>query len=332
MTGSSERMRFLRIGESTNAESRFGPADRPCVLAFGNFDGLHAGHRAIIGLLRAEASRLGGLGVTLVTFEPHPLTLLRPEMAPAAIEPLAVRLRRMAGLGVGNVVVLGFDEALRATSANEFGAMLFDTLGARTVVVSADSRFGAGGAGNAATLQGLAAVRGAHVLQIPAICRGGRPVSSSRVRRAVEQGEIVLAAALLERPYCLHGEVVPGDRRGRELGFPTANLAVGGQVRPAAGVYAGWLEVDGTMRAAVANVGVRPTVDGQQWRVEAHALGWSGDLYGKGVALHLTARLRDEERFAGLDALRAAIASDAVRAEGILAGQHARGQCPAPAP
>lgn len=329
---SSDHVRSVEIGQLALAQAEGGQGSAPCVLAFGNFDGLHVGHRAIVGLLRAEAARLGGHQVALVTFDPHPLTLLRPELAPTAIEPLATRVRRMHGAGVDRVVVLRFDEALRATSADAFGAQLFDVLGARAVVVSADSRFGAGGAGTAETLRRLAAARGARVVQIPAVFRDGRPVSSSRVRRAVEQGDVVEAARLLERPFCLHGRVVPGDRRGRELGFPTANLDVGGQVRPAAGVYAGWLEVEGAMWRAVANLGVRPTVDGQQWRVEAHVLDWSGDLYGKPVGLHLTARLRAEQRFAGLAELRAAIADDAARASTALAADVMRGLRPLPSP
>ena len=238
----------------------------------------------------------------------------------------------MTSLGVDRVVVLRFDDALRLTSAAEFGAILYDVLAARIVVVSADSRFGAGGAGSPDLLRTLATSRSARVVQIPAISRAGRPVSSSRVRRAVEQGDVAGAAALLERPYCLHGCVVAGDRRGRELGFPTANLDVVGQVRPAAGVYAGWLEVEGQLRPAVANLGVRPTVDGHQWRVEAHALGWSGDLYGKRVGLHLSSHLRPEQRFAGLDELRTAIAADAARASAILARVAACGRTPGPSP
>ncbi|MCB9738058.1 MAG: riboflavin biosynthesis protein RibF [Deltaproteobacteria bacterium] len=296
----------------------------PSAVAFGNFDGLHVGHRAIIGSLRAAAVGFGG-GVTLATFDPHPLSLLRPERAPRAIDPLALRLARFAEAGVDRTVVLRFDETLRQTSALDFADRLFRQLGARVVVASSDSRFGAGGRGDIALLRAAAARNQARVLQIPAVSRDGERVSSSRVRRLIEAGDVEQAWALLERPFELDGEVVHGDARGRTIGFPTANLATAGQVAPAAGVYVAQLLVDGAWLPAVANLGLRPTVDGASWRTEAHVLDRAIDLYGKRVRLRLLRHLRGERRFADLDALRAAIAEDADAARRMLAVWFERG-------
>lgn len=317
----------LRLPEAAGAEDGLRSA-----LAFGNFDGVHVGHRAIIDLLRARAAVHGGLRVTVLTFEPHPLALLRPELAPAAIEPLSCRLARLRSLGVDRVVVLRFDDALRNMGASEFASALMQRLGARSVVVSGDSRFGAGGVGDAALLGRVAAAFGSEVLQIPAVSRDGRAVSSSRIRRAVEAGDVAAAWRWLDRPFCLHGEVVHGDKRGRTLGFPTANLRTTGQVRPLPGVYAGYLQWRGRLFDTVANFGVRPTLGGQDWRVEAHVLGFDADLYGSEVGLHLVARVRPEQRFAGLVELRAAIAADAAQAAALLATHRACGLRPAVGP
>ncbi|MEY3014361.1 MAG: hypothetical protein RIT45_3096 [Pseudomonadota bacterium] len=294
-------------------------------VAFGNFDGLHVGHRAILGTLRAAAAA-EGLAVTVATFDPHPLRLLRPDRAPRAIDGRERRLEGLEALGVDHAVVLRFDETLRDTSAADFGAALFDRLGARVLVASADSRFGHRGAGDITLLRALAAHRGGRVLQIPGIVRDGERVSSSRIRRAVEAGDVELAHSLLERPFTLRGTVVHGDARGRTLGFPTANIASEGQVQPAAGVYVAQLEVRGAALPAVANLGLRPTVDGARWRVEAHVLDATLDLYGASVGLRLLGRLRGEQRFADLDALRTAIAADVERARAWLARLAARGE------
>ncbi len=296
-------------------------------LAFGNFDGVHVGHGAILDLLRLEGARRA-LRVTLLTFAPHPLTLLRPERAPQAIEGLPTRLLRFAAAGADESIVLRFDEALRDVTASAFAEALFTRLDARVVVASADSRFGRGGEGDLGLLRAAAAAYGARVIQVPPVSREGQAVSSSRVRRALEAGDLPSAVECLGRWPTLDGRVIAGDQRGRTLGFPTANLEVGAILRPAAGVYACWWECGGGMRRAVANLGWRPTVAGETWRCEAHVLDFTGDLYGLAGRLHLAARLRPEQRFESLESLRGQIGRDVALARDVLAGLEARGRQP----
>ena len=291
---------------------------RAAALAFGNFDGVHVGHRMLIDQLRAVAAP-AGLAVTVLTFAPHPLTLLWPERAPLALDTLNGRRHWLTAAGVDRIEVVRFDRDFSQRSARWFAdSVIFGRFAARVVIASDDSRFGVGGRGDLALLRERAAAHGARVLRCPAVVRAGEVVSSSRVRRLITAGELGLANELLGRPFAIRGEVVHGDARGRTLGFPTANIALEGQVRPAPGVYAGRLEVDGELHDAVCNLGVRPTVDGDSYRVEAHLLGWRGDLYDKRVSLHLHSRLRGERRFTDLGALSAQIQLDCVAAQARL--------------
>ncbi len=336
LSGSAPRGGSEGAAEGTPAEARSLPelvelhraAGAPMrALAFGNFDGVHVGHGAILDLLRLEGARKG-LRVTLLTFAPHPLTVLRPERAPQAIEGLSARLRRLKAAGADEAWVARFDEALRDVSAEAFAEALFGQLGARVVVASADSRFGKGGQGDLDLLRSTAEAHGSIVIQVPAVSRSGLAVSSSRVRRALEAGDLPTAIACLGRWPTLDGRVVPGDQRGRTLGFPTANLEVGAILRPAAGVYACWWECRGRVERAVANLGWRPTVAGNAWRCEAHVLNFAGDLYGQSGRLHLASRLRPEQRFEGLDALKSQIGRDVTLAREVLGALEAQGRRP----
>ena len=313
--------RTPQVTRSAAIASGAAPRRQPtkAAVAFGNFDGVHVGHRMLIDQLRAVAAP-EGLEVTVLTFDPHPLALLRPERVPLALDTLAGRLHWLRQAGADRVEVLAFDADLRLQSAECFvDEVIFGRLGAQVVIASDDSRFGYQGAGNIALLRERAAVHGARVLRCPAVSRQGEVVSSSRIRRLIAAGEIKLANELLARPYALRGEVVHGDARGRQIGFPTANLAIGTQVRPATGVYGARLEFNGALLDAVCNLGVRPTLDGQAYRVEAHVLDWQGDLYGQQVSLHLLTRLRGERRFGDLAALSAQIALDCDLARAQLA-------------
>lgn len=287
----------------------------PTAVAFGNFDGVHLGHRALIASLRRAADRLGA-AATIVTFDPHPLTVLRPGSAPLAVDPLATRLELLAACGVDRTIVLRFDADLAAKSAEWFVTeALCRRLGARAVLVGADTRFGCGGRGDLALLRSLATEHGAEVEIAEGVSQDGALVSSSRVRAAIATGAVAEAATLLARPFCLRGVVVRGDARGRTIGFPTANVSAPGQIQPAAGVYACLAEVTGedgatVLRDAVVNVGTRPTFDGTRVQVEAHLPGWAGDLYDRVLPLHFIARLRNEQRFGGIDALVAQIRRD----------------------
>ena len=290
-------------------------AGRRSAVTFGNFDGVHLGHKALLGQVRAAAASLSGPAV-VVTFDPHPLALLRPERAPACIDTLDGRLNQLAGQGIDAALVLRFDAALAARSAEWFATeVLLAAANAGHIVAGHDTRFGHQGAGDVPLLQRLATRQGATVAQVGPVLFGGEVVSSSRVRRAVSAGATDVAWRLLERPFALAGEVVQGDQRGRTIGFPTANVAAPAQVQPRAGVYAAWLQTpDHGWLPAVVNCGTRPTFDGQRWQVEAHVPGFSGDLYHQQVRLHFGPRLRDEQRFAGLDALLAQIRADTAAA------------------
>ena len=289
-------------------------------MAFGNFDGVHLGHQALLAALRQLADNLGGLAI-VVTLHPHPLLLLRPDRAPQAVDSLDGRLAQLAHFGVNATLVLPFDAALAARSAHWFAeTVLFDGLSAGALVTGHDTRFGHGGAGDGQLLHQLAQPRGITVVGCAPVLWQDEVVSSSRVRKTVAAGDVATAAALLGRPWALQGQVVHGDHRGRTIGFATANIAAPDQVMPAHGVYAGWLLRDGhPPLQAVTNVGVRPTFGGQHVQVEAHCLDFEGDLYDQTVRLQFVARLRDEQRFAGKDALVAQIANDVLAARQILA-------------
>jgi riboflavin kinase/FMN adenylyltransferase len=288
-------------------------------VTFGNFDGVHVGHRALIATVCREAARLGG-PATVVTFEPHPLRLLRPELAPPLIDALPVRLALFAELGVDRAVVLTFDAELANRSADWFARQALVThLGARCIVTGPDVHFGNRGAGDLGLLEQALAEVGGHVVTCGSVSVEGAPVSSSRVRAAVTAGDLPLARTLLGRPFCLRGEVVHGDARGRTLGFPTANVDTGLQVLPAHGVYAARANVGGGVHDAVVNVGRRPTFAGADVRVEAHLLdGRDHALYGHLLELDMRLRLRDERRFDGLAALLDQIGRDVEHAREVL--------------
>jgi riboflavin kinase/FMN adenylyltransferase len=292
----------------------------PTALCFGNFDGVHLGHRALLRQVRAAADALHGEAL-VVTFAPHPLAVLQPHKAPPAIDTLDARLEGLAAAGLDAAYVLTFDAELALRPAEWFAReLLCGTLGARVVVVGPGTRFGHGGRGDRALLERVLAEVGGRAETCDGVIWQGSPVSSSRVREAVQGGAVAAAAAMLGRPYCLRGVVVAGDARGRTIGFPTANVAAPGAVLPSAGVYACRLGVDGTWHGAVTNVGVRPTFAGEALRVEAHVFDFEGDLYGKPVELAFLQHLRDERRFADVAALRAQIAADVIAAREALAG------------
>jgi riboflavin kinase/FMN adenylyltransferase len=302
--------------------------DRPAAVAFGNFDGVHLGHQALLTAVRHAADRLGG-PATVVTFDPHPLAILRPEGAPPAVDTLETRLELLRGLAIDRVVVLRFDHALAAQSADWFAReALVRRLHARHIAVGPDVRFGHGGLGRLALLQEVLAEVGGTVEPFGGVWLEGAVVSSSRVRQSVLDGDLPLAERLLGRPFCLRGPVIHGDARGRSIGFPTANLEVPGQVLPALGVYATLLRIDGELLPAVTNIGMRPTFAGTRVQVEAHVLDWQEDLYGRNVELHVLERLRGEQRFAGIDALKAQIALDIDHARLAITGWQGQGVVP----
>jgi riboflavin kinase / FMN adenylyltransferase len=280
-------------------------------VAVGNFDGVHRGHQALVAAAVARARASGGAAVVL-TFDPHPARVLRPQAAPAALTTLAQKEELVAALGIDRMVVVPFDARLAALSAENFAReVLQQALGARHVVVGESFRFGRGREGDPRRLEALGASLGFAVEVVPPLVEGGRPISSSRVREALERGDVGEARKLLGRDYFVDGEVVRGDGRGRTIGVPTANLAREEQILPAHGVYAARCRPGaGAWHAAAVNVGERPTFGGGRVRLEAHLLDFEGDLYGARLRVAFNERLRGEQRFDSKDALVAQIRRD----------------------
>ena len=291
-----------------------------CVLTLGNFDGVHLGHQAIVRGVVDRARAAGGCAVVL-TFEPHPMAVLAPERAPAIIQPVRDRLALLGELGVDVTVVQRFTHAFAALEPEAFVRdFLCRYLDLVYVIVGYNLNFGRRRAGSGETLRALGAQRGFGVEVVGPVTVGEERVSSTRLRRLIEAGDMPGARWLLGRPYALRGRVVGGDRRGRDLGFPTANLKLPpGLLLPRDGVYAVTVEIDGHSYPGLLNVGVRPTFGGRRRTIETHVLDFAGDLYGRWLVVRLVERLRDEQTFAGPEALRAAIAADVADARVVLA-------------
>jgi riboflavin kinase/FMN adenylyltransferase len=292
---------------------------RGCVLAIGNFDGVHRGHQAVLAQL-ATASRRSGLPAVLMLFEPQPREYLDPLNAPARLTRLGEKLTALADTPLDRVVCLRFDRAFAALSPQQFiDRLLVARLGAAVVVVGEDFRFGHQGAGDLALLRDAGRGHGFSVLACERFELDGQRVSSSRVRRALADGDLETVERLLGRPYRLRGRVTAGDRIGRELGFPTANLPLHRARTPLSGVYAVRVAGPGdALLPGVANIGSRPTVAGTQLRLEVHLLDFDSDLYGRKLTVEFVRKLRDERRFDSLDALRRQIGLDTAAARACL--------------
>jgi len=288
------------------------------VAAVGNFDGVHLGHQRILETLRQRAAPHDGT-VVVITFNPHPQRVLHPDTAPRLIATRAQKVAWLEAAGVDVMLELPFTRQLAALSPVAFvDRVLQRGLRVSEVHIGRNFRFGRDRAGSFTTLAELGDRHGFTAMAVPGVRQGGERISSSRIRTALGAGDVQLAAALLGRQEALVGQVVPGDARGRILGFPTANLAVENELVPFTGVYATTLLVDHEPLPAVTNIGSRPTFPGAGSAVETHILNYSGDLYGRDVELRFAARLRDERRFAGLDELKAQIALDVAAARRVL--------------
>ena len=292
------------------------------VVALGNFDGVHRGHQTLI----AEAARqAGALGAPLValTFEPHPRGFFVPDTGPFRLTLARAKRRLLADYGVQAVLAQHFDAGFAALSADAFLAeVLVKGLGTRHVVCGYDFTFGARRGGNVERLRAEGAARGVGVTVLEPVMREGEIYSSTRIREALRAGMVKEAAELLGHPWEIEGTVELGDQRGRTIGFPTANVALGEHLRPRFGVYAVRVVVEGDesqgWRDAVANLGKRPTFGKLQENFEVHLFDFAGDLYGKTLRVALVDFIRPEMKFAGLDALKAQIAADGAAARRIL--------------
>jgi riboflavin kinase / FMN adenylyltransferase len=314
----SRGMRILRYGRAEGAE-------RGAILAIGNFDGLHLGHQTVLAETRARA-RAARARFSILTFEPHPRKVFQPGTAPFRLTPFRDKVRLMADLGVELLVARPFSLAFAKKTAEEFvRELLVERLGVRQVVVGYDFVFGNARRGNAALLRELGVTHGFAVNVLdPVANAAGAAYSSTLIRKHLTEGRPREAAALLGRWWEVGGHVQTGDRLGRTIGFPTANLDMADYLRPMPGVYAVRVALAEGSTArwydGAANLGWRPTVGGRDLRLEAHLFDFSGDLYGRALRVAFVAHLRPEQRFAGLDALQAQIAADCAKARAVLRG------------
>jgi riboflavin kinase / FMN adenylyltransferase len=287
------------------------PAHRGGVATIGNFDGVHIGHRRILDQVIAEA-RQRNVPATVILFEPQPAEFFAPDKAPPRLMTLRDKVRALQRAGVDQVLCCRFDQRFRSQSAAEFvDSLLVRGLGICHLVVGDDFRFGADRSGDFAYLQRAGTEQGFSVSDTATCEIGAERVSSTRIRATLQQGDLELAAALLGHPYRISGRVRHGDKLGRQLGIPTANLAMRRVQSPVAGVYAVRVSGAGLSGAAgVANVGTRPTVDGIDNRLEVHLLDFAGDLYGQHLEVEFLHFLRPEKKYDGLEALVTAIRAD----------------------
>ncbi|MCX3309898.1 bifunctional riboflavin kinase/FAD synthetase [Pantoea vagans] len=302
-------MKFIRGIHNLNEQHR------GCVLTIGNFDGVHRGHQALMSRL-CEEGRKRNLPVVVMVFEPQPLELFAGDKAPARLTRLREKLRYMAEAGVDKVLCVRFDRRFAALSAQRFiSDLLVDKLDVKYLAVGDDFRFGAGRQGDFLLLQKAGAEYGFEVVSTETFCDGGKRISSTAVRQALAADDLALAQSLLGHPFTISGRVVHGDALGRTLGFPTANLPLRRSVSPVKGVYA--VEVRGLTPEplpGVANIGTRPTVKGLRQQLEVHLLDINMDLYGRHIDVVLKQKIRNEQRFASLEALKEQIANDVVTA------------------
>ncbi|AMG76238.1 MULTISPECIES: bifunctional riboflavin kinase/FAD synthetase [Sphingopyxis] len=304
-----------------DGHDRIAAALRGGVIALGNFDGFHAGHQAVVGRAVHHAKDDGRPAI-VATFDPHPVRFFKPDAPPFRLTTLDQRQELFAAAGADAMLVLPFDAGLANTSAQDFiTELLLDRYGAAGVVTGADFVFGKGRGGNVVTLADHARRLGFFTEMVAPVDDAAEAVSSSRIRDALRAGDCATAARLLTRPFTVRGIVQHGDKNGRLLGFPTANIDMGSYLRPRYGIYAvtGTLS-DGRVLKGAANLGIRPSFDPPRELLEPHFFDFSGDLYGQPIDVAFHAFLRPEAKFDTMDALMAQIAADCDQAKILLTG------------
>jgi riboflavin kinase / FMN adenylyltransferase len=294
------------------------PDARGATVALGNFDGVHLGHHSVI---RAAHAARPDAPLAVLTFEPHPREVFRPDDPPFRLTLSAERADALAALSVDILYELRFNLDFSLMSAEDFVTkVLHQGLGARHLVSGQDFAFGHRRGGDTAFLATRAEALGMGLTLVPPVTDAQGPLSSTRIRRALQDGYPERATAELGRPWAIRGEVMHGDKRGRTIGFPTANVPLGRHLEPARGVYAVKVRMaDGSFHKGVANIGRRPTVNAEpESRLEVNVFDFDGDLYGQDITVALVAYIRAEVKFSGLDALKAQIAVDAAEARRLL--------------
>ncbi len=302
------------------ASDRTPDALRGAIIALGNFDGFHLGHQAVAGEAIAWA-RAEGRPAIIATFDPHPVRFFKPEAAPFRLTTLDQRQELFAAAGADAMLVFAFDAELASTAAEDFMAkLLVERLGAAGVVTGEDFTFGQARGGNIELLKTRGAELGLSSRAVGAVMLDGEVVSSSRIREALKAGDCETATRLLTRPFAIRGVVQHGDKVGRTIGFPTANLPLGNYLRPHYGIYAVSAQLaDGTRLHGAANLGIRPSFDPPKELLEPHFFDWSGDLYGQEIEVAFHHFLRPEAKFDSLDALTRQMLVDCDQARKLLA-------------
>jgi riboflavin kinase/FMN adenylyltransferase len=303
-----------------NSLDAFPTGREPLAATIGNFDGVHLGHQAILASVTAAAKARSSPSL-VVTFDPHPLAVVAPSRRPNLIQTRRQKLESLEAARVDGVLILPFDREMAALTGEEFfGDLLSARLRFATVHVGRNFRFGRARAGDLRALTEIGRARGFSVVGVDQIEIEKETVSSSAIRAAIDEGDVVRAAAYLGRPFALTGEVVRGEGRGRTIEFPTANLAVENESIPKRGVYVTETVVLATRYPSVTNVGIRPTFGGTALSVETHLIDVEEDLYGERLEIRFLARLRDERTFAGPAALADQIARDRAAASSYFSG------------
>jgi riboflavin kinase/FMN adenylyltransferase len=292
---------------------------RGCVLTVGNYDGVHLGHQQMIGALKARAAQFRSAATVLV-FEPSSKEFIDPEAAPARLTRWREKFTALAAQGVERLVTLRFDECMRAMTPHSFvDELIVQRLGTRHMVVGDDFRYGSNAGGTIDSLRAAGQAHGFGVEQISPFVLDGVRVSSTAVREQLVVADFPQAARFLGRPYRMMGRVAPGNRLGRTLGFPTANLRLMRRKSPVWGILAVWTHgIDSRPLPGVASLGTRPTVNGTEPLLEVHVFDFDGDLYGRAIEVEFVAKLRDEVKFDSLDAMTAQMKIDAVQARDLL--------------
>ena len=292
---------------------------RGAVLALGNFDGYHLGHQAVAGEAIAQAKAAGRPAI-IATFDPHPVRYFVPDAAPFRLTSLDQRQRLFADAGADAMLVFNFDASLAATTAEDFIAkLLVERLGVSAVVIGEDFTFGKGRGGNVGVLRDVGAALGLTYTAMGPVSDEAGVISSSRIREALQEGDCATANRLLTRPFAVEGVVQHGDKNGRLLGFPTANIDMGNYLRPRYGIYAvrGWL-ADGRVLDGASNLGIRPSFDPPKELLEPHFFDFAEDLYGQTIEVEFHTFIRGEVKFDDMDALMVQMRADCEVARQIL--------------
>ena len=288
------------------------------VLTIGNYDGVHVGHKVNIDKVKQRAAAIQGAAM-LMTFDPHPLTVVKPEAVIGMISPSGLKKRLIEESGIEVLIIVPFTEEFRRIEPEDYVKdILVDKLGIQGLIVGYDFRFGSQGKGDVALLERLAEKWGFFFEVVEPITLGGEKIGSNRIRHMISEGETERAIGFLGRPYRLEGRVVRGFGRGKELGFPTINIETDFELIPATGVYVTEIEAEAGRFHSVTNIGYNPTFDGKQLTIETYILDFSGDLYGREVTLSFYKRIRDEMKFATIEALVERIRADVATAAGYF--------------